>query len=74
MDLTYCKARQKSIKNETYVEQKVYEWEGSYAYSSIVGLFLHLQVGMISLLISRREIDGYKVPSTYTTSFLRVHY
>jgi hypothetical protein len=62
--------RQKSIKNETYVDLKVYEWEGSYAYSSIVGGFLHLQVGIISLLIPRREIDGYKVPSTYTTSVL----
>jgi hypothetical protein len=50
--------RQKSIKNETYVDLKVYEWEGSYAYSSIVGGFLHLQVGIISLssLRSRHNI------------------
>jgi hypothetical protein len=41
---------------------KAYEWEGSYTYSSILGGFLHLQVGIISL---QREIDGYKVPSTY---------
>jgi hypothetical protein len=40
---------------------------GSYAYSTIVGRFLHLQVGMVSLPISRREIDGYKVP-------LPIHY
>jgi hypothetical protein len=67
--------------NQTYVDHQAYEWEGTYAYSSIVGWFLHLQVGiiisshlrgvgMISLPISRREIDGYKVPSTYTTNFL----
>jgi hypothetical protein len=29
---------------------------------------------MISLLISRSEIDAYKVASTYTTNFLRVLY
>jgi hypothetical protein len=45
----------------------MYDWEGYYAYSSIVRGFLHLQVGIISLTISRREIDRYKVPSTYTT-------
>jgi len=28
--------------NKIYVDHKVYEWEGSYAYSSIVGGFLHL--------------------------------
>jgi hypothetical protein len=50
--------------NQTYVDHDVYEWECSYAYSSIVRGFLHLQVGIISLPISRREIDGYKVPST----------
>jgi len=27
---------------QTYVNQKAYEWEGSYAYSSIVVGFLHL--------------------------------
>jgi hypothetical protein len=31
-------------------------------------------VGVISLPISRREIDGYKVPSTYTTNFLEMLY
>jgi hypothetical protein len=32
-------------------------------------------VGIISLSISRREIDGYKLPSTYTTTnFLGVLY
>jgi hypothetical protein len=45
----------------------MYDWEGYYAYSSIARGFLHLQVGIISLTISRREIDRYKVPSTYTT-------
>jgi hypothetical protein len=29
--------------NQTYVNQKASEWEGSYDYSSIVGGFLHLQ-------------------------------
>jgi hypothetical protein len=29
--------------DQTYVNQRAYEWEGSYAYSSIVGGFLHLQ-------------------------------
>jgi hypothetical protein len=49
----------------------IYEWEGSYAYSSIVTGFLHLKVniislqslrgvGIISLPNSRREIDGHK--------------
>jgi len=28
--------------NQTYVDHPVYEWEGSYAYSSIVGGLLHL--------------------------------
>ncbi len=28
--------------NQTYVDHEVYEWEGSYAYTSIVGGFLHL--------------------------------
>jgi hypothetical protein len=37
--------------------------------------FLHLQVGIISLPNSRREIDGYKVPSSaYITNFLQVLY
>jgi hypothetical protein len=60
----------KFIMNQTYVDHKAYGWEGSYAYSSIVREFLHLQIGIISLPICRREIDGYKVPSTYTTNFL----
>jgi hypothetical protein len=36
------------------------EWQNSYAYSSIVGEFLHLQVGIISLPISRREVDDIR--------------
>jgi hypothetical protein len=35
--------------NQTYVDHKEYEWEGSYAYFLIVGGFLPLQVGIISL-------------------------
>ncbi len=49
---------------QTYVDRNMYEWQNSYAYSSIVGEFLHLQLRVISLPISRREIDGYKVLST----------
>jgi hypothetical protein len=64
----------KFIMNQTYVDQKAHEWEGSYNYSLIVEGFLHLQVGIISLPISRREIDGYKVPSAYITNFLQVLY
>jgi hypothetical protein len=66
----------KFIMNQTYVDQKAYEWEGSYTYSLIVEGFLHLQVDIISLpiSISRREIDGYKVPLAYITNFLPVLY
>jgi len=71
--------------NQTYVDHEVHEWEGSCAYSSIVGGFLHLQVSIISLPrlrssrynilpISRSEIHIYKVPSLYDTNFLRVLY
>jgi hypothetical protein len=60
--------------NQIYVNRKAYEWEGSYAYSSIVSGFLHLQVGIISLPISRKDIHRYKLPSTYTTNFARVLY
>jgi len=44
--------------NKTYVDHEAYKWEGYYAYSSIVGGFLHLQVGIISLpsLRSRHHI------------------
>jgi len=57
--------------NQTYVDHEAYEWKGSYTYPSIVGGSLHLQVGIISLLILRsrcnippkfpssREIDGW---------------
>jgi hypothetical protein len=34
---------------QTYVDHKAYEWEGSYAYSSIVSGFLQLQGGIIFL-------------------------
>jgi hypothetical protein len=73
------KWKAKFMMNQTCVDHKVYEWEGYYAYSSIARGFLHLQVqaGIISLpsLRSRhnippREVDGFKMPSTYTTNFL----
>jgi hypothetical protein len=35
--------------NQTYVDHKTYQREGYYAYYSIVGGFLHLQVGILSL-------------------------
>jgi hypothetical protein len=44
--------------SQNYGDHHAYEWEGSYAYSSIVRGFLHLQVGIVFLPISRREIDG----------------
>jgi hypothetical protein len=47
--LPIVKQETKFIMNETYVDHQAYEWEGSYAYSSIVRGFLHLQVGIISL-------------------------
>jgi hypothetical protein len=37
------KHKAKFIMNQTSVDHKVYEREGSYPYSSIVGGFLHLQ-------------------------------
>jgi len=48
---------------QTYVDCDTYEWQNSYAYSSIVGEFLHLKVSIISPP-HFWEIDGYKVPST----------
>jgi hypothetical protein len=47
MAITFLKA--KFIMNQTYVDHKEYEWVGSYAYFLIVGGFLPLQVGIISL-------------------------
>jgi hypothetical protein len=55
--------------NQTYVDNEAYKWEGSYTYSVVRG-FKNLQIGIISLPISRREIDGYEMFSTYTTNFL----
>jgi hypothetical protein len=43
--------------NQTYVDLKAYEWEGSYAYSSIVGRLLYLQVDIISLPSLRRRYN-----------------
>jgi hypothetical protein len=33
--------------DQIYVNHKAYEWEGSYAYFSMVRGFLHLQVSII---------------------------
>jgi len=70
--------------NQTYVNHELYEWEGFYAYSSIVVRSLNLKVGIISshpwgvavisLPIFTSESEGYKVPSTYTTIFFWVLY
>jgi hypothetical protein len=49
----------KFIMNQTYVDHQVYEWGG----------FLCLLLNS-ARVISRKEIDGHKVPSTYTTNFL----
>jgi hypothetical protein len=42
MGLPIVKHKAKFIVNETYVNHEAYEWEGPYAYSSIVGGLLHL--------------------------------
>jgi hypothetical protein len=78
--LPIIKHKAKFIVNQTYVNHEVYGWEGFYVYSSIVVRSLNLQVGIISIpslrsgIISmpifRRKIEGYKVPSTYTTNFI----
>jgi hypothetical protein len=70
----------KFIVIQTFITHEAYQWECSYAYSSIVGGFLQLQVAIIflpslrisiiSLPTSRREIHVYKLPSTYITNFL----
>jgi hypothetical protein len=56
--LLVIKHKSKFIMNQTYVDHKTYEWKGSYAYSLIVGGFLHLQVDIIFLpsLTSRHNI------------------
>jgi hypothetical protein len=70
--LPIVKHKAKFIMNQTYVDHKAYEWEGSYAYSTIVrGVLTPISRHNISLPIPKREIQGYKVPSTYTTNFLR---
>ncbi len=58
MGFTYHKPQDKIYHESNYVDDKVYEEEGSYADSSIVGGFLHLQVGTSSLpsLRSRHNI------------------
>jgi hypothetical protein len=50
------------------------QWEGSYTYKQAYFSFHPWGVGIISLPISRREIDGYEVPFTYTKFFLQVLY
>ncbi len=65
MGFTYCKKRGK-IYHEPYLcrSQQAYEWEGSYAYSSIVGGFLHSQIDLISLPSLRSRHNH----STFTIS------
>jgi hypothetical protein len=70
--------------NQTYKDHKAYEWEGYYAYFSIVGGKLCLVIGVRTFPqltnkhnippISRKEIDGYKVTFKYITYFLQVLY
>jgi hypothetical protein len=44
MGFTYRKKHEtKFIMYQTYVDRNMYEWQNSYAYSSIVREFLHLQ-------------------------------
>jgi hypothetical protein len=58
--------------NQTYVDHKMYEWQSSYAYSSIVGEFLHLPVGIISLLeMGNWYIEGaFHIDYTFSQSAL----
>jgi hypothetical protein len=60
MGFTYDKAQGKFIVNQPTLRKSRGIWRGG---------FLHLQLSIISLPISKMEIDGYKVPSTYTTKF-----
>jgi hypothetical protein len=60
--LLIVKYKAKFIMNQTSIDHKAYEWEGSYAYSSIVGGLLHLQVGIISLPSLRSR---YNIPPNF---------
>jgi hypothetical protein len=42
MGFTYHKAQEIFIMNQAYLNHEVYEWEGFYAYSSIVVRSLNL--------------------------------
>jgi len=60
--LPIIKHEAKFIMNQTYVGHEVDGWEGSYAYSSIVGGFLHLlKVGIISL----PSLSNHNIPSNF---------
>jgi hypothetical protein len=60
--LLIVKNQAKFIMNQNSIDQKAYEWEGSYAYPSIVGGFLHLQVGIISFPSLRSR---YNIPPNF---------
>jgi hypothetical protein len=52
----------KFILNQTFINHKAYEWEGSYAYSSIVRGFLHLQAAIMFLPSLRIRIISLTLP------------
>jgi hypothetical protein len=60
--LTIVKNEAKFIMNQTSIDHKAYKWEGSYAYSSIVGGFIHLQVCLMSLPSLRSR---YNIPPNF---------
>jgi hypothetical protein len=79
--LLIIKHKEKFIMNQTKLDVKAYEWEGSYSYSSTMGWFSHLSIaiislppliGIISFPIFRREIHSYTLHSTYNTNFLQM--
>jgi hypothetical protein len=73
MSFTYHKARGKIYHEPNPCRSWGLGIEGYYAYCSIVGGKIW-GVGIISLPFSRKEIDGHKVPSKYTTDLLLVFY
>jgi len=58
----FIKHESKFILNQTYVDHEGFEWEGFYAYSSTMGGFVHLLVGIISLPPLRSR---HKYPSQF---------
>jgi len=57
MVLPIVKHETKLVMNQTYADHKACEWEGFYAYTSIMGGFLclHLNNGRVLTLISRHN-------------------